>query len=187
MRGKTNELTGDHFQDQNSKGCHMDDIDTEKRKRTLTEKGKQYRASVLDRKKKALVSRINRKMSNIDALLYTHENGVTVKEKLQQLNDLFKLIDEINQEMTELDENYTEDMWFSDIDDKVFAFKHRIHNWLKEGEVLLTFEKKSKSSGKSSKSSGPKSLKSNSTSSSRSSKLSAREKATQEKVRVAQL
>ena len=187
LRGQTNELTGDYFQDENSKARHMDDIGTEKRKRTLTEKGKQYRASVLDRKKKALVSRINRKMSNIDALLYTHENGVTVKEKLQQLNDLFKLIDEINQEMTELDENYTEDMWFSDIDDKVFAFKHRIHNWLKEGEKLLTFEKKSKSSGKSSKSSGPKSLKSNSTSSSRSSKLSAREKATQEKVRVAQL
>ena len=38
MRGKTNELTGDHFQDQNSKGCHMDDIDTEKRKRTLQKK-----------------------------------------------------------------------------------------------------------------------------------------------------
>ena len=88
--------------------------------------------------------------------------------------------------MIELDDNYTEDMWFSDIDDKVFAFKHRIHNWLKEGEVLLKFERKSKYSGKSSKSSGSKSLKSNSTSSSRSSKLSAREKV-QEKVCVAEL
>ena len=181
MRGQTNELTGDHFQDEDSKARRMADIDTEKRKGTLTEKGKQYKASILDRKKKALVSRINRKMSDIDVLLYTHENDVTVKEELQQLNDVFKLIDEINQEMIELDDNYTEDMWFSDIDDKVFAFKHRIHNWLKEGEVLLKFERKSKYSGKSSKSSGSKSLKSNSTSSSRSSKLSAREKAIQEK------
>ena len=50
MRGQTNELTGDHFQDKNSKARQMDDIDTEKRKKTMTEKGKQYRASILDRK-----------------------------------------------------------------------------------------------------------------------------------------
>ena len=187
MRGKTNELTGDHFQDQNSKGCHMDDIDTEKRKRTLTEKGKQYRASIPDRKKKVLDSRINRKISDIDVLLYTHDDDVTVKKELQQHNDVLKLIDEVNQEMTELNDNYTGDMWFSDIDDKVFSFRHRIHNWLKEREVLLKFERKSKSSGKSAKSSGSKSLKSNSASSSRSSKLSAREKAIQEKVCVAEL
>ena len=74
----------------------MDDIDTEKQKRTLKEKGKQYRASTLDRKKKVLVSRINRKMSDIDVLLYTHKNDVTVKEVLQQLNDVLKLIDVIN-------------------------------------------------------------------------------------------
>ena len=88
-------------------------------------------------------------MSDIDVLLYTHKNNVTVKEELLQLNDLFKLIDEINQEMIELDDNYTKDMWFSDTDDKVFAFKHRTHNWLKGGEVLLKFQRKSKSSGKS--------------------------------------
>ena len=34
----------------------------------------------------------------------------------------------MNQEMTELDDNYTEDMRFSDVDDEVFALKHRIHN-----------------------------------------------------------
>ena len=120
-------------------------------------------------------------------MLYTHENDATVKEELQQLNDVFKLIDDINQEMIELDDNYTEDMWFSDIDDKVFAFKHRIHNWLKEGEKLVKLGRKSKSSAKSSKSSGSKSSKSNSTLSSRSPKLSVREKSIQEKVRVAEL
>ena len=159
----------------------MDDADTEKRKRTLIEKGKQSRVYILDRKKKALVSRIIRKTSVIDVMLYTHENNVTVKEELQKLNDVFKLIDEINQEMIELDDNHTEDMCFSDIDDKVFAFKHRIHNWLKEGEVLSKFERKSKSSGKSSKSTESKSSKSNSTTSSRSSNPSVREKAIQEK------
>ena len=61
----------------------MDDIDTEKRKRTLTEKEKQFKASILDRKKTTLGSRINRKMSDIDVLLFFHENDVTVKEELQ--------------------------------------------------------------------------------------------------------
>ena len=126
-------------------------------------------------------------MKDVDILLYTHENDVTVKEELQQPNDIFKIIDEINQRMIELDDNYTEDMWFSDIDDKVFAFKHKIYNWLKEGEKLKKLGKKSKSSGKRSKSSRSKSSKSNSTSSSRSSKLSSREKTIQVKVRVAEL
>ena len=112
-----------------------------------------------------MVSRINRKMSYIDVFLYTHDNDVTVKEEQKQLNDVFKLRDEINQRMIALDDNYTEDMWFSDIDDKVFAFKQRIDYWLKKGEVLLKLERKSKFSGKSSKLSGSKSLKSNSTSS----------------------
>ena len=182
MRVQTNELIDDHFQEKNSKAHHINDTDTGKWKRTLTEKGKQYRASTLDKKNKALVSGVNRKMSDIDVLLYTDENDTTVKEELQQLNDVFKLIEEINQEMIELDDNYAENMWFSEIDDKGFAFKHRIHNWLKEGEKLVKFEKKSKSSRKSSKSSGSKSSKSNSTSISRSSKLSPKEKQSKERL-----
>ena len=66
MRGQTNKLTDDHFQDENSKAHHINDIDTGKRKKTLTGKGKQYRASILDKKKKALVSRSNSKMSDVD-------------------------------------------------------------------------------------------------------------------------
>ena len=122
------------------------------RRKTLTEKGEQYR-------------------------FHTHESVVTLKEDLQQLNDVFKLINEINQEMTELDDNYMEGMWFSDIDDKIFTFKHRIHNWLREGEQLVKLERKSKSLRKTSKSSGSKFSESNSSPSFRSSNPSAREKA----------
>ena len=77
--------------------------------------------------------------------MYAHENDVTVKEELQQLNDVFKLKDKINQDINELDGNYTEDMWLSDIDNKTSVFKHRIYNWLKKKEILLKFERKSKS------------------------------------------
>ena len=55
---------------------------TGKQNRTLTEKGEQYRVSILDKKKKALILRINRKMNDIDVLFYTFENDVTLKEQL---------------------------------------------------------------------------------------------------------
>ena len=125
VREKTNELNDDHFRHENSKANHMDDVDTGKRNRILAEKGRQFRVSILDKKKKALVSRITRKMSDADVLLYTHENDISVKEELQQLNNVFKLVEEINQEMIQLDDNYTEDICFSEIGDKDFAFKHR--------------------------------------------------------------
>ena len=71
MRGQTNELPDDHFQDENFKAHLINDIDTGKQKRPLTEKGKQYRVSILDKKKKALISRIKRKINNIDVLLHS--------------------------------------------------------------------------------------------------------------------
>ena len=55
IRGQTNELTDDRFQDENSKAHHIDDIETGKWKRTLTEKGKQFSLSILDKKKKMMV------------------------------------------------------------------------------------------------------------------------------------
>ena len=51
------------------------------------------------------MSRIIRKSIEIDVLLYSRQNDVTVNEELAQLNDTFKLIEDINQEMKELDDN----------------------------------------------------------------------------------
>ena len=51
------------------------------------------------------MSRIIRKSIEIDVLLYSRQNDVTMNEELAQLNDTFKLIEDINQEMKELDDN----------------------------------------------------------------------------------
>ena len=114
VRGETNELTDDNFLVQNSKVHHINDTDTGKRKRTLTEKGKQQRISILDKQKKTLVSIITRKVSNVGVFLYFHGNYITVKEELKQLNDVFQIIQEIKQEMIEFDDNDTKtliDLW----------------------------------------------------------------------------
>ena len=54
-------------------------------------------------------------------------------------------------EMSEIDENYLEDLWFAEIDEKVFSFKDKAHNWWKEGENDGKKEKGSKSSDSASK------------------------------------
>ena len=53
------------------------------------------------------MSRIIWKSSEIVILLCSHQNDVSVKEELAQLGDIFKQIEEINQEIFELDHNYT--------------------------------------------------------------------------------
>ena len=121
--------------------AHPEEADSmDKRQRKMTDKGMEYRKGILDKKRTNLVSRIIRKSSEIDVLLYSRQNDVTVKEELAQLNDIFKLIEDINQEMIELDDNYTEELWFTDIDEKVFSFKRKAHNWLRKGDEIQRME-----------------------------------------------
>ena len=83
----------------------------------------------LDKKKSSLVTRIIRKSSEISYLMNSYQNEATVKEKLAQFSDTYKLIVEINDGMTDIDVNCSEDVWFSEIFKKVFPFKHKLHNW----------------------------------------------------------
>ena len=69
-------------------------------------------------------------------MLCSHENDVAVKEELAPLSDIFKLIQDINQEMIELDDDYTEDLWFTDIDEKVLSFKNKVYKWFKKGDEI---------------------------------------------------
>ena len=148
-----------------------------RRRRKLTEKGREHRISILNKKKFSLVSRIIRKSSEMNDLLYTYQNATTEKEELAQLNDIYRLLVYINDEMTEIDVNYSEELWFAKIKEKVFSFKHKIHNWLRGGENSLKRERGSKSSGSISKSSSLRR-----SAESRSSKISSKEKAMQEKL-----
>ena len=48
--------------------------------------------------------------------------------------------------MIDLDDNCTEELWFADIDEEVFSLNHKVHNWLREGDVIQRIENKSRSS-----------------------------------------
>ena len=40
----------------------------------------------------------------------------------------------MHEELEEIDEEYDDKIWFDDMDQKIFSFKHKVYNWLKEGE-----------------------------------------------------
>ena len=107
----------------------------------MADKGRENRQEILDKKRTNLVSRITRKSRKIDILLYSHQNHVTANKEIAQLSDKFKLIEAINQEIIELDDNYTEELWLTDINQKLFSFKHKFHNWLREGDEIQITEK----------------------------------------------
>ena len=118
----------------------------------MTEKGREYCLSTQENKRAKLVSRLLRKSSEIDDLMYSYQNSITVKEELAQLNDMFKMLVDIHEEFEQTDKEYTGDIWFDEIDQKVFSFKHKVHNWLKEGEKEHKRNHSSRSSTRSSSS-----------------------------------
>ena len=67
-----------------------------RRQYKIAEKGKQYRLNVLETKISRLVSRVIRKSSKIDVLMYSYQNTRGVKEKLSQPNDVFNLLNDIH-------------------------------------------------------------------------------------------
>ena len=57
---------------------------TDNCQRKMSDKEKEYRKRVIEKKRENQVSRIIRKSNEIDVLLYPHQNDVTVKQKLSQ-------------------------------------------------------------------------------------------------------
>ena len=102
-------------------------------------------------------------------MLYSRKNFTTVKEELAHYDDIFKLVIEKPEEHCKIlkpEEESNEKDHFEDVDQRLFIFKHKSRNWLKDPED--EYHKESKSSGRTSKGRSSK----ESTRSSRSSKAS---------------
>ena len=72
--------------------------------------------------------RVIRKSSEINDLIdVLHQVMTTVREELAQLNDMFiKLLAEIHIENKKLEEDYIEEQWCDDTDQKLFSFKRKV-------------------------------------------------------------
>ena len=87
-----------------------------KQTRKLTEKGREYQLSKLDDRRKKTASRLTRKPGMISETLYYRTNASAVKEQLNQLDDLSRIIESIQKEMITLEPNYNDDDWFDKLD-----------------------------------------------------------------------
>ena len=57
---------------------------------------------------------------------------------MQQLDDIFTVIFEVHKEYNSIlrsDAQETDEEWFDDVELKLFAFKQKIHNWMKDAEA----------------------------------------------------
>ena len=156
------------------------------------EKDKEYQLKILFEKRKKLHRRMTRKCKLIDDLMYSSSNVTTVKEETDQFNDQFKELLSLHKEYVGLlpqEVANEEDDWFETVDEVVFTQKHKIYNWIKEVEDDNKSRSSRSSSKKSSGRSSKKSSSSSKTKSSRSSleKTSVRERALEEKLKMAEL
>ena len=140
--------------------------------------------------RKKLTSKLTRKMSIIESMLYSVRNSTAVYEELNQLDDLLKLVEGISESLKAVDEEVNaDDQWFEQLDEKVFSFKHTIHSWLKDVELErmvnhVPSREGSKEDSKSRSSSSFRSLKTRSSSSGRSS---IKDTAIKERMKIAEL
>ena len=163
---------------------------TNKRSCKMTEKGKSYQLAIVGNERKKLAFKLTRKISMIKSMLYSVRNSIAVQEELNQLDDIFKLVERINDRMKAVDGRVNVDYkWFEQLYEMVFSFKHTINSWLKDAELErmvnhVLSRQGSKKGSKASSSSSSRSLKTRSNSSGRSS---IKDKAIKERMRTAKL
>ena len=148
----------------------------------MTEKGRKYQAELVLEKRTKAMTRLQRKARAIDDLLYSGTNHVAVKEELGQYSHIFKLLSTHREEYCELvdaDDQKDQANQFNNLDQDVFNFKHKIHNWLKESDNKLL--------GPSSRGSSRRKKFSGSTTSSGSSKSLTQLKLLEDKAKIAEL
>ena len=110
----------------------------------------------MNKKRTKAMTRFQRKARAIDDLLYSTTYHVAVKGVLGQYSDILKMLSTYHEECCELvdaDDQKDQAIWFDDLDQHVFDFKQKIHNWLKQSDNNLS-RPSSRGSSRSKKSSG---------------------------------
>ena len=129
----------------------------DKRSRKLTEKGRSLKLSTLSNTRRKMNSRLVRQSGPIEDLMYSSKNYVTLEEALARFDYIFKQLLLVYQEYHSVlrdDEKLADERWFEEVDERIFTFKHKVYNWLKEAETELSAKKTYSKNGSKSTSSG---------------------------------
>ena len=113
-------------------------LDLGKRRNKLTEKGVNFKLSTLLSKRNRINSKLLRQPSAIQDLMYSAKKMVTVEEEIAQFDYIFKQVLLAHQEYHSLldeEKKPSYEEWFEQVDERVFTFKHQVHNWLSDAEM----------------------------------------------------
>ena len=97
-----------------------------------------YKTSQLEERRSKLHSRIIKKSSAVDELLYSSRNNETVREQMIQIDEKFKMLMEVQKEynsLLPLEMKEQDEEWLDDVDGDMLSFKNKIHNWIKDAEL----------------------------------------------------
>ena len=112
------------------------EIEPGKRKSKPTECWLASQTSQLEERRRKLQSRLLRKSSEVDELLYSVRNNEAVREQMLQIDGVFKMFIEVHRKynfLLPLEMQEQNEDWFDDIDEKM-PFKNKIHNGIKDAE-----------------------------------------------------
>ena len=160
----------------------------QKRSKKLTEKDRSLKLSTLSSTRRKMNSRLVRQSGTMEDLMYLSKNYVTVEEALAQFDYIFKQYVLVHQEyhsLLEDDEKLADEEWFEEVDERVFTFKYKVYNWLKEAETEQSAKKTYSKKGSKSTSSGSSRVTKSSNSSGRS--RCSKERAMEEKAKLTEL
>ena len=69
-------------------------------------------------------------------MVFNQELQTALQEQLNQLDDLFKLVEGISERLkAAIDKVNADNQWFEQLVEKVFSFKHTTHSWLKDAAL----------------------------------------------------
>ena len=113
------------------------------RTRKQTEKGRHIVWRFFFDKWKRLLLRLQTKSENMKNLMKNMFIIRAVSEELKQYDDLLKLFLEVQGEYNrKLDDDQQKlqekDFWFDEVDQKIFTFKHSLHNYMRKTEEVMS-------------------------------------------------
>ena len=70
---------------------------------------KQYQPPTLDENRRKIAFKLKKKTKMINSILYLRRNANVIHEKVNQVNELFKMIEDVNEKLKAIDDSFQQE------------------------------------------------------------------------------
>ena len=70
---------------------------------------KQYQPPTLDENRRKIAFKLKKKTKMINSMLYFRRNANVIHEKMNQVNELFKMIEDVNEKLKAIDDSFQQE------------------------------------------------------------------------------